>query len=96
MGLAILPARLKKELSDLADAVTEGADIRTDEVLSKHADWVDEKILPRISEGASSEDVLAVIKEEVGVAFSEILECAGVYKQDEKGLEAFERFISSL
>ena len=96
MGLAILPARLKKELSDLASAGTDGTDIRADEVLSKHADWVDEKILPRISEGASPDDVLAVIKDEVGIAFSEILECAGVYKRDDKGREAFERFISSL
>ena len=39
MGLAVLPSRLKKELTDLAQAIVEGRDIGADEVLSKHAPW---------------------------------------------------------
>ena len=46
MGLAVLPSRLKKELADLADFIAEGRDIRADEELAKHADWVEE-FLPR-------------------------------------------------
>ena len=42
MGLAVLPSRLKDELAKLADAIVEGKDIHSDEVLEKHADWVDE------------------------------------------------------
>ena len=42
MGLAVLPSRLKDELAKLADAIVEGRDIRADEMLAKHADWVDE------------------------------------------------------
>ena len=42
MGLAVLPARLKKEMSLLEDAILSGADIRSAEDISKHADWVDE------------------------------------------------------
>ncbi len=96
MGLAILPSRLKKELTDLADAIASHADLSSDESLSKHAEWVNTKVLPRLGSDSSSEEALAVIKEETGVAFSEILECAGVYKRDDKGQEAFGRFISSL
>ena len=39
MGLAVLPSRLKSEMEQLADAILEGKDIRSNEVLEKHADW---------------------------------------------------------
>ena len=42
MGLAVLPSRLKGELTDLAAAVVAGDDVAADERLSKHADWVTE------------------------------------------------------
>ena len=42
MGLAVLPARLKKEMADLEQALLDGTSIREDEVLAKHADWVEE------------------------------------------------------
>ena len=42
MGLAVLPSRLKAELSDLAVAVGEGKDISSDEILAKHAPWLEE------------------------------------------------------
>lgn len=84
MGLAILPARLKKELADLADDIDSGKDIS----VSSHADWAKEKILPRKGEKAT----IDIIKDEVGIAFSEILECAGVYKDR----EAFMRFIETI
>ena len=37
MGLAVLPSRLKSEMEQLADAILEGKDIRSNEVLEKHA-----------------------------------------------------------
>ena len=96
MGLAILPARLKDELHNLTELISKGVDIRSDETLSKHADWVDSKVLPRLSDNASEDEITEVIRDEVGIAFSEILECAGVYKRDDKGQAAFMRFIDSL
>lgn len=96
MGLAILPARLKDELHNLTELISKGVDIRSDETLSKHADWVDSKVLPRLSDNASEDEISEVIRDEVGIAFSEILECAGVYKRDDKGQAAFMRFIDSL
>ena len=37
MGLAVLPARLKEELSAVANALVSGADLRADERTAKHA-----------------------------------------------------------
>ena len=96
MGLAILPARLKKELNDLAEAVSAHKDISTDETLSKHDEWVKAKVMPRLGTEPSAEEALEIIKDEVGIAFSEILECAGVYKRDDAGKDAFMRFVNSL
>lgn len=42
MGLAVLPARLKDEMAQLKTAILSRADLRSNEVLSKHADWVEE------------------------------------------------------
>ena len=38
MGLAVLPARLKGEMEQLKAAMLAGKDLRSDEVLEKHAD----------------------------------------------------------
>ena len=37
-----------------------------------------------------------ILKEEVGLKFQEVLSHAGVFKRDEKGLEAFDKFIKTL
>ena len=42
MGLAVLPARLKDEMQLLSEYLLEGKDVRSNESLVKHADWVDE------------------------------------------------------
>ena len=94
MGLAILPARLKTELQDLADYIVEKKDIRSNEALEKHADWV-ESFLPKHPE-LNKDNVMDILKEEVGHVFVGVLEDAGVYKCTPEGLEAFRRFISVL
>ncbi|MCR4741652.1 MAG: UDP-glucose--hexose-1-phosphate uridylyltransferase [Treponema sp.] len=88
MGLAVLPSRLKKELADLEIAIKEGKDIRKDEILSKHADWVEQ-----IKTKHSQLDQKA-LQEEVGIVFSKVLEDAGVYKRNQEGKEAFQRFVN--
>lgn len=95
MGLAVLPARLKDELSDLAKAVVSETDISGDEKLGKHADWVNE-IREKYSYGITSENVDDILKTETGIVFSKVLEHAGVYKRTETGKAAFLRFINSL
>ena len=94
MGLAVLPARLKTEMADLKKAILSGADIRKDEVLSKHADWVDE-FKPKY-EKIDESNIDRIFEDEIGRVFMQVLEDAGVYKRDEKGQAGFERFIASL
>lgn len=100
MGLAVLPSRLKSELEQLADAIIAKEDIRCNEVLEKHADWVDE-FLPKydiVRQGntATKENVMDIIKKETGIVFGKVLEHAGVYKRDDAGKAAFQRFIDSI
>ena len=97
MGLAILPGRLKTEFKELADAILAGRDIRADEALSKHADWLDELKEKYSSFAGLAEDaIIEILKKETGIVFSKVLEHAGVYKCNEAGLAAFERFIESI
>ena len=100
MGLAVLPARLKDEMADLEQAILDGASIRTDEVLAKHADWVEE-FLPKygFTPGSALDGEIAperlheIIQTEIGLVFMEVLEDAGVYKCTSEGREAFLRFV---
>ncbi len=94
MGLAVLPARLKAEMAALEAAILSGADIRADEALAKHADWV-EAFLPSY-QGVNAENIHGIIQKEIGLVFMEVLEDAGVYKRDEAGQAGFDRFVESL
>ena len=93
MGLAVLPARLKGELEGLCKAIVAGEDLRKDEVLEKHADWVDEWL---DSYDITTENIESIIQKEIADCFVQVLECAGVYKRTEKGFAAFKRFLSVL
>ncbi len=93
MGLAVLPSRLKGELTDLAAAIVAGADIRADEVLSKHAVWVDEL---KSKYTFTKENALDIILQETGKVFAEVLEDAGVYKNTPHGREGFNRFVAAV
>ena len=90
MGLAVLPARLKGELAALETAILENRDLRQDEVLAKHADWVDEL---RKNYVFTAENVTEILHREVGKVFARVLEHAGVYKRTPEGRAAFLRFV---
>ena len=94
MGLAVLPARLKSELEQLADCLVTGADPRSNEVLEKHADWVEE-FLPKY-DAVTKDNVMQILQQEVGTVFMQVLEHAGVYKCTAQGREGFLRFIEKL
>ena len=94
MGLAVLPARLKQEMTKLADFLLEGKDVRSDAELEKHADWVEE-FLPRHPE-LNQENVMDILEQEIGKVFVQVLEDAGVYKCTPEGREAFARFMDAL
>ena len=92
MGLAVLPARLKGELAALEQAILSGADIRADETLGKHADWVEE-LKTRYT--FTPENTADILRREVGAVFAQVLEDAGVFKRNETGRAAFRRFLGT-
>ena len=94
MGLAVLPARLKGELETLKQYILEGKDIRSNESIEKHADWVEE-FLPKYTD-VNKDSIDEILQQEVGKVFCQVLEDAGVYKCNEDGLMAFHRFIEAL
>lgn len=93
MGLAVLPARLKDEMNRLTEAILEGKDIRADEAIKKHADWAEQWI---DKYDFSKDNITYVIRDEISKVFIKVLECAGVYKRNSKGMASFMRFIETL
>ena len=94
MGLAVLPARLKTEMAELKEAILNGSDLRVNENLEKHADWVDAfKVKYEVIDATNID---RIVEQEIGLVFMEVLEDAGVYKRTEEGQKAFDRFVASL
>lgn len=94
MGLAVLPARLKNELELLADYLVSGKDVRENNEIRKHADWVDSFI--NKYESLTPDNVMPVLEKEVGIVFTHVLEDAGVFKCTEEGRKNFRKFITTL
>jgi UDPglucose--hexose-1-phosphate uridylyltransferase len=91
MGLAVLPARLKEELALLGEYLVEGKDIRSNEMIEKHASWAEE--FSGHYSRITRDNVDGILKDEVGKVFARVLEDAGVYKCTSEGREAFGRFL---
>ncbi len=94
MGLAVLPARLAKDLDLMERMLASGQDIRSMPELEQHAPWADE-VLAKHPE-LTAENSRAILEQEVGEVFLHVLEDAGVFKRTEEGQAAFLRFISVL
>lgn len=93
MGLAVLPSRLKTEMADLAKAMLSGEDIRNNEKLAPHYEW--SKMIKAKYE-INEKNIDDIIKEEIGIVFTSILEQCGVYSRDEFGKKGFIKFAKSV
>ena len=91
MGLAVLPARLKRELADIETAILQGTPLIG--ALEKHAQWVAEL---QSKQTFTSDNAAGILKMEVGKVFARVLEHAGVYKRTPEGQTAFLRFIDAV
>ena len=91
MGVAILPSRLKQELTELADALVTGAPLTGS--LEKHAPWAEEL---KTRYAFNKENAWGIIETDVGKVFAKVLEHAGVYKRNPAGQAALDRFIDSV
>ena len=93
MGLAVLPARLKKEMALLADEILAGGDVCALAETEKHKAWYEAF---KDNYKFTEDNTVKILHEEIGKTFVRVLEDAGVYKCDEAGREAFVRFIESI
>ena len=93
MGLAVLPARLDRELKTLAQLILEKKDLRENVLTAKHADWAEE-FIPNYN--FTKENIMEILEHETGQVFVKVLEDAGVFKRNTEGALAFERFINIL
>ncbi|MDD5799530.1 MAG: UDP-glucose--hexose-1-phosphate uridylyltransferase [Coriobacteriales bacterium] len=97
MGLAILPPRLVGELGRVEQLLLAGADLgalKADPLAASHADWAAQ--LAQSHPELNQDNVHQIVRDGVGEVFSHVLEDAGVFKWDQKGRAAQDRFIQSL
>ncbi|CAM3786876.1 UDP-glucose--hexose-1-phosphate uridylyltransferase [Mesobacillus zeae] len=95
MGLAVLPGRLATELEKVAQYMlgdVQEADWDSD--MLKHYDWAQD-MLGKYKE-ITEENIMELLKTEVGKKFTRVLEHAGVFKRTDEGKRAFAKFMSHL
>ena len=93
MGLAVLPSRLKSEISVMKKIILAGGDLAENEATAKHKEWFGAfKDSYEFTE-ANTEEIL---RSEIGKTFVRVLEDAGVYKDTESGRAAMLRFIKAV
>ena len=94
MGLAVLPSRLKAEMAILKDAILENKDIKADETIAKHYDWV-MRFKAKYDE-INADNIDKIIEDEIGLVFTAILGQCGVFDRNEEGRAQFKKFIASV
>ena len=93
MGLAVLPARLKKELSLMREMILNKTDLATNPLTEKHKEWF---MSFADSYRFTEENVDAILMDEVGKSFVGVLSDAAVFKDTADGRAHFMKFIESL
>lgn len=98
MGLAVLPGRLDLEIKLIEDLLTgktkyDEGKLSEDEALSKHLPWI-KSLIKNYGLEMNEIDAKETLQEEVGKIFVKVLEDAGVYKRNEKGQQAFYKFMN--
>ena len=93
MGLAVLPARLKAEMEILKNALVNGLDVSADERIEKHKEWAD---MLKAKYEITEENCMDILKKEIGIIFTAILEQCGVFERTETGKAQFIKFMKAV
>lgn len=93
MGLAVLPSRLKTEIAMLKQALLNGDDIAQIEEIAKHKEWAD---MIKSKYTLTQDNCEDILKEEIGIIFTAILEQCGVFERTQTGKEQFIKFMQSV
>ena len=100
MGLFILPGRLLNEMNMIKDYLSGKTQVDLDKLTEEDALYKHIGMINSLKEslnGNKDEKVVSTtIQDYINKACSEILFTTGVFKQDEKGNKAFNKFLSSL
>ena len=94
MGLAVLPSRLKDEMTILKDAILNHKDVSEIPKISKHSEWVNEFVSQY--DEINENNIDSIIQNEIGKVFLNVLLDAGVFKRTPEGQKAFDKFIKTL
>lgn len=89
MGRAILPARLKTEMQEVKQYWLK----QDNDIADYHRPWADE-VADRRS--ITADNVDSVMESELADVFAEVLENAGVFKNDDNGQQALAKFIKTI
>ena len=112
MGLAVLPGRLKEEMSEirnLLEKVRETpefketgsyekcySEMENNEQLKKHVKWLKYYLKTHKLKQLAESDIELFIKSAIGETFSKVLEDCGVFKNNEDGEKGFRKFINKV
>ena len=112
MGLAVLPGRLKEEMSEirnLLEKVRETpefketgsyekcySEMENNEQLKKHVKWLKYYLETHKLKQLAESDIELFIKSAIGETFSKVLEDCGVFKNNEDGEKGFRKFINKV
>lgn len=89
LGLAILPGRLKAEFSEVKKYLLD----QPNNIAVSHRPWADEI---KTDYAFTPENVDELLEQEIANSFAKMLEDAGVFKNNELGNKAFDKFITQL
>ena len=99
MGLAVLPGRLENELDIIANILCGKIEYNREKAqdnqeINKHIPWIERMLSENLT--LSYSEAKELVRKEVGIIFSKVLEDAGVFKRNEKGQEGFSKFLNNI
>ena len=94
MGLAVLPARLKSALERISQSWLENLNDLPED-LKIHEKWYRE-IREKHQDIHDKEIIKNTLRDEVGHVFAQVLNDSGVFKRNNQGFEAFDKFSESV
>lgn len=107
MGLAVLPARLKANISQITSILCFGETFTWDKdiasvmkgdsvtSISMHKNWI-EAMIDKYGTMNDEAQAKKIVMDEIGFKFLQVLECAGVFKQDDLGISGMKAFINQV
>ena len=96
LGLAVLPGRLKKQMTEIAELISKNKieSIKKDQNLKLHYGWVKEICAGKKFKNLA--EVQKFLQKQIGYTFVASIEGCGVFKQTPEGKQNLLRFIKAL